>query len=242
MSEAYLACAFACLFVALYWTVIPSHRRRQAILVATLVALVLWQPVFTGLSVAYCFAIYRVGRGVRLGGEAHGTRRLAVFTVLLWIGASLAAPLLGAAQIHSYVVPLGLSYLTFRAIHYLIECERETFEGEHGFSEFLLYMVFLPTYLAGPIERFERFTETGREALTREDLWIGVRRIALGIGKKVVVADFLLHDTLGAFSLHLLHAKGDLSTSAVWLQLLLCYLSPLGLRDLRELQLADLCP
>ena len=53
---------------------------------------------------------------------------------------------------------LGISYLTFRAVGMIIEM-RDGVLKEFTLWEFLRFMLFMPTFSSGPIDRFKRFNE-----------------------------------------------------------------------------------
>ncbi|MEL6256864.1 MAG: hypothetical protein AAFR87_33010, partial [Bacteroidota bacterium] len=55
------------------------------------------------------------------------------------------------------ILPLGLSYYSFRQIHYALEVYKKTSLGKHGLWEYMSYLFFLPTILIGPINRFQNF-------------------------------------------------------------------------------------
>ena len=57
---------------------------------------------------------------------------------------------------NSFLLPLGISYFTFRLIHYIQDSHRNNIR-EHSLIEFLAYMTFFPTYLVGPINLFPEF-------------------------------------------------------------------------------------
>jgi D-alanyl-lipoteichoic acid acyltransferase DltB (MBOAT superfamily) len=59
--------------------------------------------------------------------------------------------------------------------------------------EFVTYVVFAPTLIAGPIDRPERFVKDLRASFTFNlaDATEGARRIAVGLFKKFVVADLI---------------------------------------------------
>ncbi|MBV6444672.1 MAG: hypothetical protein LC102_06120 [Ignavibacteriales bacterium] len=87
-------------------------------------------------------------------------------------------------------LPLGISYITFKHISYLADIYWEKIEPG-SFLNFLLYSAFFPIFLAGPIERFERFEPQLKETLKFKlsDFGEGYKRIAYGIFKKFVIAD-----------------------------------------------------
>ena len=81
------------------------------------------------------------------------------------------------------VVPIGVSYFTFKLIHYVIEVGRGTIPA-HTPSKLLAYIFFYPIFTAGPIERFERFVQERDERWTVTTLIEGGQRIAIGVVKK----------------------------------------------------------
>ena len=62
--------------------------------------------------------------------------------------------ILGLTDFH--IIPLGLSYYSFRQIHYALEAYKKQLP-RHTVLEYLMYLFFLPTILVGPINRFQPF-------------------------------------------------------------------------------------
>jgi len=87
---------------------------------------------------------------------------------------------------------LGYSYIAFRLLHTI----RDRQEGNLpavGLAEYVNYVIFFPSFTAGPIDRLERFIRELRAPLPlkNEDwLWAG-QRLTLGLFKKFFVADLL---------------------------------------------------
>lgn len=91
----------------------------------------------------------------------------------------------------SWVVPLGLSYLTFELIHIVVERRRGRI-AEMSFTALLAFVFFAPARIAGPIKRFPQFRDAVAEAeLSGDDVYAGVLRILLGLAKKFLLADIL---------------------------------------------------
>jgi len=91
---------------------------------------------------------------------------------------------------HFPVSIIGISYLIFRSINYILDVE--ILEKRSPLT-FLNFMIFWPTLIAGPIERFDNFTHDyhGRSAYSGADVLPLLHRIANGFIKKFVVADNL---------------------------------------------------
>ncbi len=90
------------------------------------------------------------------------------------------------------LLPLGMSYIIFRLIHFVVEVYKKK-SPKCSFIDFGLYVLFFPTFLAGPVERFKPFyTQTMEmKAPDLSSINQGLFRILLGVAKKFVVADNL---------------------------------------------------
>jgi alginate O-acetyltransferase complex protein AlgI len=89
-------------------------------------------------------------------------------------------------------LPLGISFFTFEFVHYAVDRYRnKTEEGTLG--EYLAFILFFPTMVAGPIKRYQDFLPKLRNASAD---WVlewqrGATRILTGLAKKFAVADLL---------------------------------------------------
>ena len=59
-----------------------------------------------------------------------------------------------------FLVPLGISFYTFQALSYLIDCTRGTIEPEKNIGKFALFVSFFPQLVQGPISRFKDLSAT----------------------------------------------------------------------------------
>jgi alginate O-acetyltransferase complex protein AlgI len=89
-------------------------------------------------------------------------------------------------------LPLGISFFTFEFIHYAVD--RRQARVERGtLGEYLAFIFFFPTLVAGPIKRFQYFV-VGLRNPNRDwpvDWNRGITRILIGLAKKFAVADVL---------------------------------------------------
>lgn len=89
--------------------------------------------------------------------------------------------------------PLGVSFFAFEFVHYLFEVHRGGAPIRHPLK-FLLFSIFFPSLVAGPIKRYQQFLpalEEGAKRIRWDDFGEGIRRIGVGFLKKVVIADNL---------------------------------------------------
>ena len=93
----------------------------------------------------------------------------------------------------SILLPIGLSFHTFQAMSYTIEVYRGNQTAERNFGVYLLYVMFYPQLVAGPIERPQNLIHQFYEKHHFEYVRIvaGLKLILWGLFKKVVVADRL---------------------------------------------------
>ena len=91
----------------------------------------------------------------------------------------------------SILAPLGISYFTFRILCYQIEVYRKNIQPIPA-ADYIAYITFLPTMMAGPIERVGAFVSQIRSGHTADtsDVAEGLHRIALGLFKKLVLGAF----------------------------------------------------
>ena len=116
----------------------------------------------------------------------------------------------------SIALPIGISFFTFHAISYVVDCARETAPPMRRFDDFTQYMAFFPQLIAGPIVRYHQIDDQIRHPPPRsqrlQDLADGFPRFALGLCKKVLIADQVSQIADAAFA----NTHG-LTTPAAWL-------------------------
>jgi alginate O-acetyltransferase complex protein AlgI len=126
-------------------------------------------------------------------------------------------PSLGPLPLGGIVSLLGLSYITFQVISYIVDVSRGTIPAERNLLRFAAYILFFPKLISGPITRYKQF----RDQLAVLDPPVaeiagGFRRVLIGVIKRILIAS-----QLGIFA----NAVFDLPTPNVephiaWLALL----------------------
>ena len=108
-----------------------------------------------------------------------------------------------AAQVVEVAMPLAISFYTFIQIAYLVDVSRGGVP-RYSFSKYLLFVVFFPHLIAGPIvhhsELIPQFKKPRRSRLWR-NLAIGGTLLVIGLFKKVVIADALARGATPLFEL-----------------------------------------
>ncbi len=200
-------------FLLLFSVVLIIHRavssqyRQTVLLGASLIFYSMWSPIYLALFVGVLAINYSLQRmmvrsrqpklwlftSVVFSLGVLGFFKYAAFFISSLIpiveGAGLPAP--GIPEI---LLPLGISFFTFQIIALTVDTFRGEVEPVEGFSEYALFISFFPQLIAGPIVRGRQLLLQLRQGghinrgRTRQGAWI----IALGLVKKLLVADLLL--------------------------------------------------
>lgn len=98
-----------------------------------------------------------------------------------------------SSSIFQLVMPLGISYYTFKIISYLVDIYKGKIDAEKHFGYYALYVSFFPQIMCGPIERADHFIPQLKYGCKFEDKLAaeGLERIIVGLFKKLVIADRL---------------------------------------------------
>lgn len=91
-----------------------------------------------------------------------------------------------------WIVPLGISYYSFRNIHYTLEYYKGKIKNESWLFYFA-YNFFLPVFIVGPINRYSEFVKDWQRRRFDADYFSnGLQRILYGTSKIVIVGNYLL--------------------------------------------------
>lgn len=91
------------------------------------------------------------------------------------------------------LMPLGISYYTFKIISYLADIYTKNSKTEKSFINYAIYISFFPQIICGPIVRCKELTTTlkGNLLFNQQLVQSGSLLILSGLFKKIVIADRL---------------------------------------------------
>ena len=97
-------------------------------------------------------------------------------------------------ELLNFPFPLALSFVTFQTIAYLVDC----YDGnisKTNIKKYALFITFFPQLIAGPIVRYNhmisQFEDEKNASINYKNIYIGLIVIAIGLMKKVLIADNL---------------------------------------------------
>ncbi|MBZ5644079.1 MAG: hypothetical protein LAO19_15060 [Acidobacteriia bacterium] len=200
-SYSYLVLLFCA--VALFWAM-PVPTRRWYVLALSVGFYATWSPIFVLVPVALCTGVFLIAQKCTLesrarpwfwGGITYATVFLVAFRYHEAIGTAVVAlertfrlsPARTAIQV---AVPLGISFYTFEAISYLIDVKQRRMNPKR-FSDLLLFIMFWPHVIAGPIVRFRELAPQLKfdQEFELSMLISGLDRLVWGLVQKNLLAD-----------------------------------------------------
>lgn len=198
-----------------YW--LAGRRWRNTLLLAASLVFLAWGQWLTlPLMLALILVNFKAGQRIeRLRGQAGPAKAalvqavalnlavLAFFKILTGYAPNVLVSIQGSGlagwlalqpgQIPSaqqVLPPLGLSYVIFQLISYLVDVYHEITDSEKRLPDFALYILLFPKIVAGPIVRYREISaQLNEREMTRQGTAAGLRRFVIGLAKKVLIAD-----------------------------------------------------
>lgn len=194
---------------AVYWLARQNDKLQNAILVVAsgvFYAWVDWRFIF--LIAFTAMLTYITGRALLSSRQSRGRKGYFIVNVVInlailgffkyynffidsfnnafrSIGVALDIPTL------QLILPVGISFYTFKAISYSVDLYKNKIVGGHNLLSVLCYLMFFPQLLAGPIEKardlYPQFLQP--RCFNYNQAIAGSKMIIWGLFKKVVIAD-----------------------------------------------------
>ena len=182
-----------------FWLALRKDGYRLIfILVLSVTVLALLNPAFAAIAVGLVVVTHQLVEAKRKK-KLRGARvvLIAIIIALVTLGIGKygqrgAIAIWGSDDwvVSHLIMPLGISYFVFRMLQYVFDCMRGVIK-ENDLLRLAAFMMWIPTFPAGPLETYQGFYEKRSFHFDRQLFYFGLRRIALGYFKKVFVVDFL---------------------------------------------------
>jgi alginate O-acetyltransferase complex protein AlgI len=193
---------------ALYW-ILPWRRARVwLLLIASFYFYASWNRWLAAIICLTTLLDYLLARGMESSTGPTRRRLLLALSLVMNLSLlvyfkyanfflqSLAAALhqVGAdasLPVLQVILPVGISFYTFEAINYTVDVYRRRIPAERDLEAFLLFILFFPHLVAGPIVRARDFLPQvrRRKRWSWARLQLGALYFLMGFVKKVVIAD-----------------------------------------------------
>lgn len=194
-----------------YWTIARSRRASVIfLLVASYYFYALWNIKFVPLLLLISTIDFLTARFIEKSRTARIRKLLLSVSITSDIGTLFIFKyfnffsgsinhLLGQFHlqarsflIEDLVIPLGLSFVTFRSLSYVIDVYRKLTPATNHYFDYLAFVSFFPTLIAGPVVRArELLPQLGSNNFESKNALDGIFLVLLGLVKKVAIADVL---------------------------------------------------
>ena len=202
--------AFLPVTYAIYF-LLAKYLNGEAAIISLIIASLFfygwWNPAYLLLILASIGVNYFIGETIVRNNSAGGQYKSKCYLI---IGVSFNLILLGYfkytnfmienisslldynVHVEQIILPLAISFFTFQQITYLVDAYKGITE-EFKFTHYVLFVTFFPQLIAGPIvhhkEMLPQFLKLENMKPQLEAVMVGLSIFALGLFKKVVLAD-----------------------------------------------------
>lgn len=194
--------------VFLYWQSLHYQKYKLGTCVLVLASIIFyasWSIKFFGLLLLSAAVNYGISQ--QLMSEKLGWRR-----VFFIFGIALNVGLLGyfkyfnffletinhhlgcSFRVSSMILPLGISFYTFQQLAYIVDAYKRKVQP-CAFTEYLLFVIYFPQLVAGPIVHYADILPQFRTIKTVDwdSMYKGIMTFIFGLAKKIIIADSLAY-------------------------------------------------
>jgi len=201
-SSILFLCIYLPLVVAMYY-MLPVKYRNLGLLIASLGFYAWGEPKYILIMLFSTVFDYTNGRLMERFDDRKGIRKsILILSLVVNLGLlgyfkytdfllsnlnQLAGTEFGLLQL---ALPIGISFYTFQTLSYTIDVYYRKVDVQKNIIDFGMYICLFPQLIAGPIVRYSDIEKQIRIRDQRgEQLWQGLYRFILGLGKKVLLAN-----------------------------------------------------
>lgn len=199
---------FLPVFLVIYFCT-PARWRTLVLLIGSCLFYAWWQAIYLCLVLLIALLSYVAGHfavvgahaktriwAVRLGVSGNlailGWFKYAYFITSIFDAAlhRLGAEPGGALELPEIILPIGLSFLVFQSISYILDVSRGDAPPASKATDFLAFSTLFPQLIAGPILRYKDLADQFQSrnvSLTLVNK--GIRRFVAGLAMKLLIAD-----------------------------------------------------
>ncbi len=188
---------FLPIFLVIYF-MIPAKYREIALLAGSMIFYAVGEPIFILVLIAATFINYYMGMQVWKLGEGYtvqewrAKRRRRIMIWAIVIDVVILAVFKGLAVfVNSALLPLGISFYTFKMISFQADMLRGEVWNRPKFQSVALYFTMFPQVVSGPIMRYNEGDFGIEKRGSLEQFEDGLKYFIIGLGMKVLLADRL---------------------------------------------------
>lgn len=192
-------------FILLLYYKVPECWQWRVLLIASLIFYISSGVKFLLVIFVFSYVTWYGAKVIEKHREEYSVKQLKGIMALLiifnlgfliglkWGGMELALinRLFGTSLTWRFLLPLGMSFFTFQNVSYIIDVYRGNLSAEKNFAHYLLYSLYFPYIVSGPINRYGQMQKQffRKHSFQNDIFYAGMLRILWGLLKKMVIAD-----------------------------------------------------
>lgn len=202
-STVFLFLFLPALLLLYYLPFVKSRTWKNAILLLFSIGFYAWgEPVFVFLMIFSIFVNWLIGLQIEktidrkklwlIIAITFDVLLIAVFKYASFISENIAALTGNDKIIIEIALPIGISFFTFQLMSYVFDVYYGNASAQKNPLYVALYISLFPQLIAGPIVRYKQIeNEIINRSESFSEITEGMRRFIYGLGKKVLLANFL---------------------------------------------------
>jgi alginate O-acetyltransferase complex protein AlgI len=196
---------FFAVVLTVLWFARTRSERQLILLIASCIFYAWWKPIYLLLLLTPSMIDYWCALEIEKTDDPRRRKFWVVFSVTTNLALlayfkytnfflSSIYDLLGRRfEPLDIVLPVGISFYTFKTLSYTIDVYRREIKACHSLWQYAMFVTYFPELVAGPIVRASVFLPQMQRSLRPS--WaraaVGLQVVLLGVTKKLVIADQL---------------------------------------------------
>ena len=176
------------------WAIVPRTWRLAVIILGSLFFYGYWNWAYLAIPIVLTITAYLGAQWIlKFRSQPRQGMRLGICILILFTPLFIFKYInfFSGKELISMEFPIGISFITFTLLAYLIDVSRQTYSAEQSPFWLLGYVTFFPQLIAGPIlrpaELLPQLKKIHSRPLTFR--WEAVTIFTLGLTKKLIFAD-----------------------------------------------------
>lgn len=190
--------------VIILYAVAPRKLKNTVILISSFVFYGWGEPRFLLLMLSTILVGYGLGLLMEITRSKAAKNLLVAFLVVISLGmlgyfkyadffiTTINSISGGNISLLHIALPIGISFYTFQMMSYVIDVYRGDVKAQKNIINLAAYITMFPQLIAGPIVRYKDIELSLVSRIhSINKISDGIRRFAIGLGKKVLIANTL---------------------------------------------------
>lgn len=202
-STVFLFLFFPLLLVLYYLPFAKSRAWKNTILLLFSIGFYAWgEPIFVFLMLLAIFVNWLIGLQIEKGinkkklwlifAISFDVLLIGLFKYASFISQNIATLIGNNSIAIEIALPIGISFFTFQLMSYIFDVYYGNASAQKNPLYVALYISLFPQLIAGPIVRYNQIeNEIIERCESFSEITEGMRRFIYGLGKKVLLANFL---------------------------------------------------